>query len=110
MRFLRVCSEVIRLLLKYCIYCASAPSLHRESTDSLISEAPIYTSHKKVFCMKTSACRDGTLKDQSNKMGTRWEQHCKTFTPSLHLVPLFVNRRVVEGSWEGIVDCVVHAC
>ena len=23
----------------YCIYCASAPSLHRESTDSLISEA-----------------------------------------------------------------------
>ena len=35
--FLRVCSEVIRLLLKYCIYCASAPSLHRESTDSLIN-------------------------------------------------------------------------
>ena len=23
-------------MLKYCIYCASAPSLHRESTDSLI--------------------------------------------------------------------------
>ena len=34
--FLRVCGEVIRLLLKYCIYCASAPSLHRESTDFLI--------------------------------------------------------------------------
>ena len=31
-----ICGEVIRLLLKYCIYCASAPSLHRESTDSLI--------------------------------------------------------------------------
>ena len=29
--------EVIRVLLKYCIYCASAPSLHRESTDSLIN-------------------------------------------------------------------------
>ena len=27
---------VVRLLLKYCIYCASAPSLHKESTDSLI--------------------------------------------------------------------------
>ena len=26
--FLRVCGEVLRLLLKYCIYCASAPSLH----------------------------------------------------------------------------------
>ena len=25
-------------MLKYCIYCASAPSLHRESTDSLIKE------------------------------------------------------------------------
>ena len=29
--------EIIRLLLKYCIYCASAPSLHRESTDSLMN-------------------------------------------------------------------------
>ena len=36
-KLLRVCGEVIRLLLKYCIYCASAPSLHRESTDSLIN-------------------------------------------------------------------------
>ena len=27
-------------MLKYCIYCASAPSLHRESTDSLIDEIP----------------------------------------------------------------------
>ena len=33
---INICGEVIRLLLKYCIYCASAPSLHRESTDSLI--------------------------------------------------------------------------
>ena len=31
-----ICGEVIRLSLKYCIYCASAPSLHKESTDSLI--------------------------------------------------------------------------
>ena len=34
--FWRVCGEVIGLLLKYCIYCVSAPSLHRESTNSLI--------------------------------------------------------------------------
>ena len=33
--FLRVCGEVIRLLLKYCIYCASAPSLHRERVPTL---------------------------------------------------------------------------
>ena len=32
-----ICGEVMRLLLKYCIYCVSAPILHRESTDSLIS-------------------------------------------------------------------------
>ena len=38
---MRVC-EVIRLLLKYCIYCASAPSLHRESTDSLILKQKPY--------------------------------------------------------------------
>ena len=28
------------------------------------------TSHKNVFRMKTSGCRDGTLKTQPNKMGT----------------------------------------
>ena len=32
----RIWSEVIRLLRKYCKFCASALSLHRESTDSLI--------------------------------------------------------------------------
>ena len=30
----------------------------------------IYTSHKKVFSMTTSTCRDGTLKNQPNKIGT----------------------------------------
>ena len=60
--------------------------------------------------MKTSICRDGTVKNQPNKMGT-------TFTPSLHLLPFCqlcfvlvncVHSRVVEGSWEGITGCVVH--
>ena len=41
------------------------------------------TSHKNVFWMKTSTCRDGTLKNQPNYMGMT-PQH---FTPSLHLVP-----------------------
>ena len=40
---------------------------------------------KNVFQMKTSACRDGTLKNQPNKMGTTHN----TFTPSLHLVPFY---------------------
>ena len=43
----------------------------------------ILWSHKKVFWMKTGACRDGILKNQPNKM----EWHHNTFTPSLHLVP-----------------------
>ena len=34
--YLCKCGEVTWLLLKYCMYCVSAPSLHRESTDSLI--------------------------------------------------------------------------
>ena len=34
--------------------------------------------------MKTSACRDGTLKNQPNKMENDTTTH---FTPSLHLVP-----------------------
>ena len=39
------------------------------------------TSHKKVFRMKTSACRDGTLKNQPNKMGTT-PQHIYTIRTS----------------------------
>ena len=30
-------------MLKYCIYYASAPSLHRESTDSLITKNGLFT-------------------------------------------------------------------
>ena len=33
----------VYLLLKYCIYCVSMPSLHRESTDSLIIVHTCYT-------------------------------------------------------------------
>ena len=53
--------------------------------------------------MKTSACRDGTLKNQPNKRGMIPQY----FPPSLHLVPTMpcvsgVHRRVVEGSY--VVD------
>ena len=61
------------------------------------------TSHKKVFRTKTGVCRDGTLKNQPNKIGTTHN----TFTSSIHLVPFqlvcfvfvsCVHSRVVEGS------------
>ena len=44
------------------------------------------TSHKKVFRMKTSACRDGTLKNQPNKMGTT-PQHIYTIPTSCAILP-----------------------
>ena len=46
----------------------------------------LYTSHKKVFQMKTSACRDETLKNQPNKMGTT-PQHIYTIPTSCAILP-----------------------
>ena len=43
-KLLAYCGQVIQLLLKYCIYCASVPSLHRESTASLIYTYKCLTS------------------------------------------------------------------
>ena len=40
-------SLIYTFLLQYCIYCTSAPSLHRESTDSLIY---IYIHFFGLFC------------------------------------------------------------
>ena len=70
-------------------------------------------SHKKVFRMGTSTCRDGTLKNQPNKMGTT-PQHIHTIPTSYAILPTMfcvvscVHRRVVEGSCEGSAGCVVH--
>ena len=49
--------------------------------------------------MKTSACRDRTPKNQSNKMGTT-PQH-NTFTPSLHLVPFCQHSHFYPTKWHG---------
>ena len=60
--------------------------------------------------MKTSACRDETLKNQPNKMGTI-PQHIHTIPTSCAILQIFVScvhRRVVEGSGEGIAVCVVY--
>ena len=43
-------------------------------------------SHKKVFQMKTSACRDGTLKNQPNKTGMT-PQHIYTIPTSCAILP-----------------------
>ena len=47
---------------------------------------PAGTSHKTVFQMKTSVCRDGTLKNQPNKMGTT-PQHIHTISTSCAILP-----------------------
>ena len=62
--------------------------------------------------MKTSAFRNGTLKNQPNKMGTT-PQHIYKIPTSCAILPttLFVScvhSRVVEGSWEGIAGCTLH--
>ena len=46
----------------------------------------IKTSHKKVFSMKTSTCRDGTLKNQPNKIGTT-PQYFYTIPTSCAILP-----------------------
>ena len=46
------------------------------------------TSHKKAFLMKTNACRDGTLKNQPNKVGTT-PQHMHPHHP--HILCHFAN-------------------
>ena len=65
----RVRGWVSWLLLKYCIYCASAPFLYRESADSLISS--VFKRHHK----------DPTInKDPERpiKGGTQWLAHTLT--------------------------------
>ena len=44
------------------------------------------TSHKKVFWTKTSACSDGTLKNQANKMGMT-RQHFHNIPTSCAILP-----------------------
>ena len=55
------------------------------------------TSHKKVFQMKTSACRDGTLKNQPNKMGTT-PQHIYTIPTSCAILPNMHNKKLSTHS------------
>lgn len=47
-----ICGEVIWCLLKYYIYCPSVPSLHAESTDSLIGGNTV--RHSKALSWKVA--------------------------------------------------------
>ena len=68
------------------------------------------TSHKKVFRMKTSACRDGTLKNQPNKMGTT-PQRIHTIPTSCAILPTMHNKKLSTHSLieHGTQNCSLHS-
>ena len=81
------------------------------TTDQLQHRKP---KSQKVFWTKTGACRDGTLKNQPNKMGMT-PQHFHTIPTSCAILPTMlcvscVHSRVVEGSGLGSAGCMFSAC
>ena len=61
--------------------------------------------------MKTTTCRDGTLKNKPNKMGIT-PQHIHTIPTSctiLQTMVSYVPRGIVEGSGVDSAGCGVHA-
>ena len=81
---LSLSGEVIRLLLKYCIYCASVPSLRREPTNSLIKVTGT-CSWKKLICHRLACITFPTKKlldfynHQSQQMASAIVQHKTNF-------------------------------
>ena len=65
---------------------------------------------KKVFQRKTSACRDGTLKNQPNKMGTT-PQHIHTIPTSCAILPTMHNKKLFTHSLNehGTQHCSLHS-
>ena len=65
---------------------------------------------KKVFRMKTSTCRDGTLKNQPNKMGTT-PQHIHTIPTSCAILPTMHNKKLFTHSLNehGTQHCSLHS-
>ena len=60
--------------------------------------------------MKTSACRDGTLKNQPNKMGTT-PQHIYTIPTSCAILPTMHNKKLSTHSLNehGTQHCLLHS-
>ena len=86
---------------------ASSPCLPLFSLTTSIKKAA-GTSHKKVFQMKTSACRDGTFKNQPNKMGTT-PQHIYTIPTSCAILPTMHNKKLSTHSLNahGTLHCLL---
>ena len=68
------------------INCSSMGKMHCIIRINEIHQYYNITSHKKVFSMKTSTCRDGTLKNQPNKIGTT-PQYFYTIPTSCAILP-----------------------
>ena len=70
------------------------------------------TSHKKVFQRKTSACKDGTLKNQPNKMRTT-PQHIHTISTSCAILPTMHPKKHLAYSHQlnehGTQHCSLHS-
>ena len=68
------------------------------------------TSHKKVFQRKTSACRNGTLKNQPNKMGTT-PQHIHTIPTPCAILPTIHNKKLFTHSLNehSTQHCSLHS-
>ena len=67
-------------------YCMVGLEIYVLYITSLNNDYTRLMAHKKVFRMKTSACRNGTLKNQPNKMGTT-PQHIYTTPTSCAILP-----------------------
>ena len=65
---------------------------------------------KLFFQMKTSACRDGTLENQPNKMGTT-PQHIHTIPTSFAILPTMHNTKLSTHSLNehGTQHCSLHS-
>ena len=65
---------------------------------------------QKVFQRKTSTCRDGTLKNQPNKMGTT-PQHIHTIPTSCAILPTMHNKKLFTHSLNehGTQHCSLHS-
>ena len=101
------------------LYFHNLPSVHLLFSPPLFSltisknnsnKKKAQTSHKKVFQRKTSTCRDGTLKNHPNKMGTT-PQHIHTIPTSCAILPTMHNKKLFTHSLNehGTQHCSLHS-
>ena len=84
-------------MLSYFINLPLAFLTHLSSVLLFLKKPLKKNSRKKVFGMKTSACRDETLKNQPNKMGTT-RQHIHTIPTSCAILPTMLTKKLFTHS------------